>query len=361
MQALGDLLGSPEFRWGFVFSVVAGCVVVGAHLMLPSVRPKRRGLLGPAWVGAALLATAGWFGLPQSWIVPWHVPVALAAIFLGGEIAAHSRGMQTSWPWRVALVMPGAAILAFGNGWGWGHPYWLSWMVFLGVALCAPLVTDFDRRSARLGLGPVLFLVSLAGVWAYLPENDLIRGLLGAALPLALLGIPFRLERLGEGGTAAAVGLYFWAIAYESNGTRAQVWLMVFALGLPLVEPMGRRFARSATRGSVLRRYQHWIGIGGQIPTVALQALIFATDIAFVVYVCRVVGFSERYPGDSAQPLLLLLPAVVGGIFFGVVLGLSPRFRFRSLFLDSRGGARPRRRARAVGSRQTQLEKSSVL
>ena len=247
----------------------------------------------------------------------------------------------------MAFLVPGAAILALGEG--WSRPSWLPWMVFLGV-LVSPLVADFDRRSARLGLGPVLFAVSLAGVFSYLPENDLIRGLVGVALPLAFVGIPLRLARLGEGGTAAALGLYFWAIAYEANDTGAQAWLMLFALGLLLVEPIGYWFARSAAGGSVpwntRRRDQRWIGIGAEIPTVGLQALVVVVDCALVLYVCRVAGFSERYPGDSAIPMVLLLPAVVGGIFFGVLVGLSPRFRYRSLRLDSRGGARPRRRAK---------------
>jgi hypothetical protein len=130
---------------------------------------------------------------------------------------------------------------------------------------------------------------------------------------------------------------------------------MIFALGLLLVEPIGCWFARSATHGSVpwntRRRDHRWIGIGAEIPTVGLQALIVVVDCALVLYVCRVAGFSERYPGDSAVPMVLLLPAVAGGIFFGVLVGLSPRFRYRSLRLDSRGGARPRRRAKSVGSR----------
>ena len=46
MGALGDLFGSSEFQLGLVLGVVAGCIVVGLHLMLPSVRPRRRGLVG---------------------------------------------------------------------------------------------------------------------------------------------------------------------------------------------------------------------------------------------------------------------------------------------------------------------------
>ena len=347
MDFLNDLLSTQDFQLGFVVGVVTVALVVVCVGMLPSTRPLRRGLVGPAWVFASLVAVAGWFGLHRSGSVPWYVPVSLILLMLGMEVGVRWDKARRLWLARAMLLAPGAAILAFATE--FGRPWWLPWLVFLGTMICGPLVADFDVRVARLGLGPVLFAVTVFGAYVYLPENDMVRGLLGVALPFVLVGIPFRAARLGDGGSVAAVAFFFWIVAREANNVPIQSWVMIFALGLLLVEPIGHRYLRTRILGDVRqpdtgpwnmrRRLRRMQGIGGSIPTAALQLTTVAVDLAMVVYVARVAGLSERYPGDSALPMVLLLPAVAGGLLFGVLVGISPRFHHRRMRLDSRGSA----------------------
>lgn len=361
MGAIEDLLGSREFQLGFVCGTAALLCVVVLAGSLPSIKPRRRGLVGPALVLAALVASAGWVGLHRALSIPWFVVLGAALVYAGMELCVRWHVTRHSWWLRPFLVMPGAAIAAFGVD--WGRPWWLPWMVFVGTCVCGPLTADFDARSARLGLGPVMFAVALAGAYAYLPENDAIRALLGAALPLAVAGVPLRMARVGNGGSALVTLVFLWFVAREANNVPIQSWVMVFALGLMITEPLGyyfgwslvgRRVAGRIDTGpwNVRHRVRSLLGAGTDTPTIVLQWVTIAVQVGLVLWVARVAGFSEQYPGDSALPMLLILPTVVLGFLYGLFVGLSPRFHYRRIGESRRRHAHHRpvaaRRADAV-------------
>ena len=49
-----------------------------------------------------------------------------------------------------------------------------------------------------------MWLITVFGVYATVPDTELVRPLVGVAIPLALAGWPLRAARLGAGGVAPA-------------------------------------------------------------------------------------------------------------------------------------------------------------
>jgi len=340
MGAASDLIGSQEFQVGFVAGTAALLCVVVLAGSLPSIKPRRRGLVGPALVVAGLLATAGWFGLHRAMTVDVSLLVGGTLVFAGMELSVRWQRVDHSWWLRPFMLIPGAAVAAFGGN--WGRPWWLPWMVFLGTCICGPLAANFDLRSARLGLGPVMFAVAIAGAYMYLPENDAIRSLLGAAIPLAVAGVPLRMARVGDGGSALVTLVFLWFVARQANDVPIQSWLMIFALGVMVSEPLGYYFRWSLVGRRVVGRVDSgpWnmghrvdslLGFGTDMPTVVLQWITIVLQVGVVLYVSRVAGFSERFPGDSALPMILLFPAAGVGFLYGLLVGISPRFHYRRL------------------------------
>ena len=65
---------------------------------------------------------------------------------------------------------------------------WARTLVTVAVAAGATLVTEFDDTWRRDAIGVTLFVVTAAGVYATVPDTELVGAVLGASLPLLLLG-----------------------------------------------------------------------------------------------------------------------------------------------------------------------------
>jgi hypothetical protein len=82
----------------------------------------------------------------------------------------------------------------------------LGWPALAAIAVVvAAALGSFDRRWGRLGLPPALLAVTAAGIWACVPDVEGPLVLLGAVLPMALLGRPGPLA--GRWPGAAAFGV----------------------------------------------------------------------------------------------------------------------------------------------------------
>ncbi len=254
---------------------------------------------------------------PGSW-VPATLVWGLVLLALGAELAA-----RTPNPKVIGMVLAFPAAIVVGVAQDFRGPGWVRPLVIVSITVVAPLAGDLDRRAARLGLGPVLWLVSVIGVYATVPDTELVRPLVGAALPLALVGWPLRLGRLGAGGTAAAVALLVWIGALEGYGRPGSIVGAVGALGLFAVEPVGRALFR--------RRI---VPLARTLPVAAFGLAFVLAHVLMTWYGSRVAGFARTGAGAT----VLILPAIPVGIAIGGVLGLSRR---------RTGGPRPRRRRSA--------------
>lgn len=309
MDPLRTLWNFGQFQDG----LLAGTIVAlpGAALGL-ALRVQRRpapGLAGPAWVLASVAALAGWFGFEGilTFGLPDELLVGLALLFAGGQLAARVRFPGVA---GFVLAVPGAALVA--RSYDFLGAGWVPWLIFFGTVLGAPLAADLDRRAARLGLGPVLLLVTVGGLYATVPDTELSRALLGAAIPVALLGWPLRAARIGAGGAAMAVALLLWVAAIDGWYRPGSIVGAAGALGLLVSEPVGRWLARGRVPG-----------LARNLPTRVLGLVIVGAQVVLALYASRIAGFES----DGFVAFLLLFPGLFAGVVFGACMGITSRRR----------------------------------
>ena len=320
MSWISTLTDFPEFRDGFSAGLWFALIVAGIGAVLALLWRRGRaagrafGLVGPAWVLASLAALDGWFGYPGSGTVPapsdWiptSLLLGLVVLAAGVELAIHTPNPRAI---GVVLAFPGALLIGFAedfHGLGWVRP-----LVIVSISVGAPLVADLDRRSARYGLGPLLWLVTVIGVYATVPDTELIRPLVGAAVPLALVGFPLRLGRLGGAGAAASVGLLVWVGAFEGYGRPGSIVGTVAALGIFVAEPLGRMLLRDRVEP-----------LAKSVSERGFVAALIGAHVLLTWYGTRVAGFART--GSGA--VVLLLPAVVVALGIGGWLRVDRRRR----------------------------------
>jgi hypothetical protein len=245
------------------------------------------GLLAGLAAALACLAVWAWRRRHRPGAPTPVVGVALAAAGGTGIVAA------TDPPATLALPLPWIAVVA-------------------GVA--GALLAGFDRRWRGHGLAPLLLAVSAVGVYATVPDVEWALVVVGAALPLTLLGWPGPLApgglrgprrrdgpaqpppSLGVAGSLAAAALLAWTVAAGGAGRPGSVVGGLACLGVLAVEPLARLL--DPRHRSALAR-----------PRVAWTAL--AAHLVLVAVAARVVGRTETVA--AALPLAgLALAAALG-------------------------------------------------
>ena len=327
VDPIRTLVEFPRFQDGFAVGLVFAALVVVAGWALLGLRRRSQspwGLTGPAWVTASLVTLGGWMGYEGVDVVPSGLVWGLLALFVAGEIAE-----RTPNPKFIGLLLgvPGAVLVATSTE--FPGPSWSRWVVFGVTAVGAPLAADLDRRAARLGLGPVLWLIAVAGVYWTVPDTERVRPLIGAAIPLAFTGWPKRLSRMGAGGIGASVGLLMWVAAIEGRGRPGSIVGAAGSLGFFVVEPIGRMLAKG--RVAAISRS---LSIG------AYEASLVGAQLLTVGYASRVSGFAET----GSEAFVLLVPAIPIAIALGGLFRASSRLRPCS-------GSSGRRRRRTSPSR----------
>lgn len=192
------------------------------------------------------------------------------------------------WAWRrdravpapvvgLAFAAAGAAAIAAGE-----VPTALAlrppWIALLaGVA--GLLLADFDRRWRRQGLAVPLLAVSAAGIYLTVPDVEAAVVVLGAALPLLLLGWPVPFWRghpppsLGLPGALATAGLLVWTVASGGAGRPGSVVGGLGCLGVLAVEPLARLVDRRR-RGPLRGERATWIAFGAQLLLVGVASRV---------------------------------------------------------------------------------------
>ncbi|HEX5365797.1 MAG TPA: hypothetical protein VFW63_03905 [Acidimicrobiales bacterium] len=260
-------------------AVPAGAVGVAAAAALAAtavaLRARWRPLPGAglAMAAAGLVATAVAHGGPPP--RPGQVAgVGLAA--LGGWSARRAR---LRWPADAVLVLPGAAVatVALHVGAALG----VAWSTVAAAALLGPVVGRADHSLAASAAGPPLMAASVAGLYAAVPDTDRILPVLVAVVPVALVGAPLGLSRLGTAGSAAMVALLGGVAAEGGQARAASIVGGLAGLGVLILEPVARAVAPRARRPWPTRWWH---------PRVLLLAAVHA---ALVATTSRVAGTGE--------------------------------------------------------------------
>jgi hypothetical protein len=104
----------------------------------------------------------------------------------------------------------------------------------------------FDRRWGNTGCTPVLLAISVVGLYYTVPDPGDALVVLGVALPIAMLGWPWPVARLGSTGGFAVAGLLAWVVVRGGSGRQSSIVGGMACLGLLAIEPVARRFRRRA-------------------------------------------------------------------------------------------------------------------
>lgn len=310
MDGIRTLVESGETLAGLVAgSVALAATLVGlrwwtARTIVPdeSRRPTSAGgtippgIVGPLLAGATLVAIGGIGPLARAGDVPVAVAVGIVALLIGGEVGARVGG---AWgPWLSALLaLAGGGLLATAVH----APAWAIVLLVVAPGLAGVAVADCDERGAKAGVGPLLALIALAGMYGTVPDTELVRSSLGAALPLMLLAWPRARARLGRGGSYAFAGLFLWIAAVEGAGRAGSIVGATACLGLLVLEPIAVRLRRERARWSLP------LLVGGQV--------------LLAVYFARVAGFAQR----ASIALLLAVPVALGAV--GLLVLVNGRAR----------------------------------
>ena len=274
------------------------------------------GLVGPAFVVSSLMALdALQRSLPPMVKAGGNIPAVPSGVFLGLALVWLGVAIAGLTPAPLLagmiLALPGAWRLVAGQT--FFGPSWVPWLVILGTAILGPLAAETDRDLGRLGLGPVMWLFTIGAVYSTVPDTELMLVLLGAAIPLALLGLPFRLARLGEGGSAAAVGLLLWVAVHQGWARPGSIVGSVGALALFATIPIGHRLR-------VWFRFE----LGWNRTRRALA--ILAAQLILAMWASRIAGMAF----GAGEAIIRLVPALAAGVFVGVALPLGRRRISRS-------------------------------
>jgi hypothetical protein len=292
-----------SFRTGLSVGVLLLLVGVAASGLW---RLRRR---RPFPVAGVLIATAGAVAVVR---VERPVPGLVLGLLLLGVTGAVIDATPRLRPLLPALALPGALVVATGVE---VSQSWAPFALGIAVAGGGALVADFDRRWSARPLSPAMLVVSLAGVFLTVPETKEALPVLGAALPLALLGWPTNLASLGAGGSLASTGLLVWTVGQGGTFRDSAIVGGVACLGLLATEPLAR-LAHSPPDGRRLPR-----------PPGVLVAMV-AAHVVVVVLAARVAGLGDDL---GVAVVLAALTLFAGGLASLAIRAGAHRTPFREV------------------------------
>jgi hypothetical protein len=205
VTTLIDLLTRPEFLNG-VWLGILGLVT------LVAIKRFTRGQYG--WGVVLACAVVAGIQTEISWQPELLVGIGLMGVggWLRG-IARQCSKRKSQGRFIVAwLLIITGAVLASRLGQDFQHS-WVAPVTALSAAAIGWSLSKWENRPDRSALGP-LFAVSAFGIWTTVPDTDLARILLGAALPMAFATTPLLAARVFStggfalGGTVASLPLW---------------------------------------------------------------------------------------------------------------------------------------------------------
>jgi hypothetical protein len=275
-----------EFSAGLGFGLIAG----GAALV-----PRR----APLPIGGLLFVAAGAAGLGRSVGVPRGLILGLIALAGAGIVVELLRLPRLA---ALAVVVPGAWLLAYDAE--LVEVGWILALVAIATALGALSMSDFERVVPKENLGLPLLAITAAGIYLTVPDTQQALVIMGAALPLAVLGLIRPGVTLGVAGSYAATGLVAWTIAAGGFGRPASIVAGLACFGLFWVEPLTRLISRA-------------------IAPLSMRVAVAAHTI-LVLIASRVVGRESQVP----KALLLAAAELVVAVGIGAtVLSVLRRWR----------------------------------
>jgi hypothetical protein len=296
-----DLLGvritlrdfpAEQFLWGLgaaTLGLVVATILTGGR----SERPR-------AAVPGLLTAAAALGAVSRTWPVTGSTVLGLAGVTLPavGLWLARRPPAGTAWLAALGAMVPPAFLLAADAS----STAWVRALLVAALVAGVPAASRTDVEYGPAGLTPVLYAVSVAGVFAAVPDTEQAATLLGASVPLALRGWPFGDGRLGPPGAGAATALLIWVAAVGGRGREPSIVGAVGCLGLLVTLPAGRWLAGRTVRLRTAGRRRR-----------PLLSIVLA-HLVVVVLASRVAGVSADLDVASAVTAAVLLAALATSV-----------------------------------------------
>lgn len=227
--------------------------------------------------------------------------VGVAAAALGGLVAT-----WLPWPVRPLLVLPGALLTIDSMGLDDRSEVIVPTAVV--AAVLAALVGQADRVHAATAAGPPLLLASIVGMYITIPETGQILPILVVAVPIALVGGPVRLARLGAAGSAASLALLASIVAEGGQPRAASIVGGLASLGVLALDPVARWLADRVRGWSAAPPPASW-------RSPAMVRLV-ALHLAVVLVASRVAGLREGLKQSTAIAGLTAIVALFALLAF---------------------------------------------
>jgi hypothetical protein len=252
-------------------------------------------LAGVAMAGAGLLAVAIADTAEAGGTL--HV-LGIAAAAAGAGVG---RALRLPLVLRPALVVPGAAVTI--GALELADRSTVVWPTVIVASVLAVLVADADESLAASVAGPPLLAVSIFGMYITIPETGQILPVLVVAVPIALVGAPLSLARLGAVGSGAVMVLLAAVVAEGGQARAASIVGGLASTGVLALEPVARRLAPDAPP---------WPADWRSRPVLALAGL----HVVVVLVVSRVAGLRDDLEGA------LVISAVAGALALVALVAL---------------------------------------
>lgn len=269
---------------------IVGVVAAAALVWLAVRHPVGHSRERPLPAAGAVMAAAALVGIgaaDEAESVTAGLVVGVAAAATGALVWAWR---DLDWWARPLLLLPGAA-LAVDAAQTTVRASVVS-STIVAAAVLSVLVGETDRIHARSAAAPPLLAMSMLGVYATIPETREILPVLVVAVPIALVGGPLRLARLGAPGAAATVVLLTAIVVQGGEARPASIVGGLASFGVLALEPVARAVVRSPRAAPDRWRSRRMLAlvavhsvvilVGGRIAGLR-QSLAAATAIVAVV------------------------------------------------------------------------------
>jgi len=185
---------------------------------------------------------------------------------------------------RPVLVVPGIAVTV--EAMHLADRSTVVWPTVIVASVLAALVADADESLAGSAVGPPLLAVSIFGMYVTIPETGQILPVLVVAVPIALVGAPLCLARLGAAGSGAIIALLAAVVAEGGQARAASIVGGLAAVGVLALEPVARRLVPGAPA---------WPADWRSPRILALAAL----QVVIVLVMSRVAGLRDDLEGAT--------------------------------------------------------------
>ncbi|MGH8952681.1 MAG: hypothetical protein ACRDX9_14830 [Acidimicrobiia bacterium] len=288
------LFETTSFRTGLRLGIIALAIGWALRFATGRYRP-------PMPIGGVLVAVATILAFYRTEEPLGNALAALGLILVGVLIARITKAPK--WVAPLAAI-PGAIWLAFGSP--ISEFTWVRVFIAVLIPVAGYLISDFETRYDRMGLGVVFFTLAALGAFAAVPDTEQALVLIATALPITLLAWPKVAVSLGMEGSFLAVAVLLWVTAAGGGGRPPSIVGSAACLGFLLLEPILVRL-RPALVDLRFRIRQNWLG----------AVLASIPQFVLVIICSRIAArFSVMLPA-----LLVVAAGYALAIVFGLYVG----------------------------------------